>query len=134
MPVFDLTSEWVNPDNRPAWLATTAIGRFRVPKDAARFDRHHHDDHELWLIVRGKAKVLTDGVEHYVQSGDVVITRAGDPHDILEVYEELEGFFVETGHPSGGRVGHLHDSDEDRSGHRVIPLPLPPDFPARQPS
>jgi mannose-6-phosphate isomerase-like protein (cupin superfamily) len=97
----------------------------------ARFDRHHHDDHELWLITKGRAKVFTDGGEAYVQTGDVVMTRAGDPHDVLEVYEELEGIFVETGHPRGGRTGHLYDNDRDRLGHDVLALPLPADFPLR---
>jgi hypothetical protein len=70
-------------------------------------------------------------VPHYVQAGDVVITRAGDPHDILEVYEELEGFFVETGYPAGGRAGHQHSFDQERLGHPVECVPLPADFPAR---
>jgi len=134
VPVFDLTSGWVNPDCRPAWLGVTAIGRFALPAKGARFDRHHHDDHELWLIVRGKAKVVTEQSEHYVQAGDVVMTQAGDAHDIVEIYEELEGFFVETGHPPGGRPGHLYDTDDERLGHDVRWRPLPSDFPVRQPA
>ena len=46
----------------------------------------------------------------HVQAGDIVLTRAGDDHDVLEVYEDLRGFFTETGHPAGGRTGHLHAS------------------------
>lgn len=129
-PVFDLTSSWINPENRPAWLQVTAIGRFRV-SGGGRFDRHYHDDHELWIITGGKAKVSTEGTEHFVQAGDLVATPAGQVHDVLEVYEELQGFFIETGHPAGGRAGHLYQREEDRGGHDVPGLALPASFPAR---
>ena len=85
----------------------------------------------FWLVHQGKAKVLTDGAAHYVQGGDAVITQAGDSHDVLEVYEDLEGFFVEMGHPAGGRAGHQHYFEYERRGHPVEWAPLPPDFPAR---
>ena len=104
MPVLP-PGAWLNPDSRPPWCEVTAAGRFAVPRDGGRFDRHHHDDHELWFIAEGKAKVLTDGAEHYVQAGDIVLTQAGDTHDVVEVYEDLRGFFVETGHPGGWTGG-----------------------------
>jgi mannose-6-phosphate isomerase-like protein (cupin superfamily) len=121
----------VGPATRPEWLDLTAIGRFSVPLEGGYFDRHHHDYNELWLIIKGKAKVFSEGAEHYVQAGDVLITQAGDTHDVIEVYEGLEGFFVETGLPGGGRPGHLHNSGEQRDGHFVPARALPPDFPAR---
>ncbi len=96
-----------------------------------RFDRHFHDDDELWIITKGRAKVATEGVEHFVQPGDLVMTQAGQVHDVLEVYEDLEGFFVETGHPAGGRAGHQYARDEDRSGHEVPQRPLPASFAVR---
>ncbi len=85
----------------------------------------------FWLVHRGRAKVLTDGVPLYIQAGDVVITQAGDPHDILEVYQELEGFFVETGYPPGGRAGYQYNFGHERLGHVVECAPLPADFPSR---
>jgi mannose-6-phosphate isomerase-like protein (cupin superfamily) len=131
-PVFDLTTGWLSPQARPEWLACTGIGLFSVPSEGGRFDRHFHEDDELWLITRGKAKIFSDGTEHYVQAGDVVVTRAGDTHDVVEVYEALEGFFVETGHPAGGRPGHLHRLEGERAGHAVPVRELPDDFPPRR--
>ena len=61
----------------------------------------------------------------------MVVTQAGDEHDVLEVYEELEGFFVETGLPEGGGR-HLHRRQEDRLGHEVPARPVPADFPVRE--
>jgi mannose-6-phosphate isomerase-like protein (cupin superfamily) len=130
MPVLPPGS-WFGPHTRLDWCEVAAIGRFTVPVAGGRFDRHHHDDHEIWFIAAGKAKILTDGTEQYVQAGDIVLTRAGDDHDVVEVYEDLRGFFTETGHPGGGRTGHLHASAVEAAGHPVPAAPLPADFPPR---
>jgi quercetin dioxygenase-like cupin family protein len=123
-----LTSGWINPETRPDWLEVVAVGRFRVAA-GGRFDRHFHDDHELWIITEGKAKISSEGMEHFAQAGDLVMTPAQQIHDIVEVYEELAGFFIETGHPPGGRAGHQYEKDEDRAGHVVPGRPLPAEFP-----
>jgi mannose-6-phosphate isomerase-like protein (cupin superfamily) len=130
VPVYEPGS-WLNPENRPEGVGIATAGRFAVPVDGGRFDRHFHDDHELWFITEGKALIETDGERRYVQAGDIVLTEAGVTHDIVEVYETVRGFFTETGHPVGGRVGHLHASETDAAGHDVPALPLPADFPSR---
>ena len=64
------------------------------------------------MIFRGKAKVMTEGQTFYVEAGDIVCTNASDEHDVLEVYEDLEAFFLEDATPPNGRTGHLHrDTD-----------------------
>lgn len=125
MPVIQPGS-WLNPENRPPWCEIGSVGRFVVPTEGGRFERHRHDDHEVWLISEGKGKIFVDGHDCYVQAGDIVLTRARDVHDVVEVYETLRGFFVESGHPAGGRIGHL-----DGVPHDVPALPLPADFPER---
>ncbi|WP_238005431.1 cupin domain-containing protein [Dactylosporangium sp. AC04546] len=122
---------WLNPADRPDWCAVAGAGRFAVPADGGRFERHHHDDDELWFISAGKARILVDGGHRYVQEGDIVLTRAGDTHDVVEVYESLRGFFVQTGHPAGGRPGHLYHDPADAGGHPVPARPVPADFPVR---
>ncbi len=128
MPVIEPGS-WLNPDTRPDWCEIGAIGRFVVSTEGGRFERHRHDDHEVWFVGEGKAKILVDGGQRYVQAGDIVLTRAGDFHDFVEVYETVRGFFTETGLPQGGRIGHL-----DGVVHDVPAAPLPADFPLREPS
>ena len=130
MPVLE-PGTWLHPENRPDWCDIATIGRFAVSVDGGRFDRHFHDDHEVWFISEGKAKILVDGGERYVQAGDIVLIRGGDPHDFVEVYESVRGFFTETGLPTGGRTGHLHSPDEDAAGHDVPAFPVPADFPVR---
>ncbi|WP_173081010.1 cupin domain-containing protein [Phytohabitans rumicis] len=130
MPVYG-PGRWLNPTDRPEWCEVAAAGRFAVPVEGGRFDRHYHDDHEIWFVSEGKARILVDGAERYAQAGDVVLIQAGDPHDVVEVYETLRGFFVQTGHPAGGRAGHLHRDPADAGGHPVPARPVPADFPSR---
>jgi uncharacterized protein YjlB len=119
----------MDSQNRPEWSGVTSAGVFRVPFANGRFDCHYHDCHEYWLVFRGKARVMTEGRAFYVKPGDIVCTKAGDEHDILEVYEDLEAFWFEDVTPAGGRVGHLHRDAEKALGHAVPGLPVPEDFP-----
>ncbi len=130
MPVYRTREQAMGEGNRPAWCQVTSAGIFRVPTDGGRFDCHYHDCHEYWLIFAGQAKVMTEGQVGYVAAGDIVCTRAGDEHDVLEVYEDLAAFWFEDATPPGGRVGHLHRTPEQARGHAVPALPTPEDFPA----
>ncbi len=117
---------WLDPAEKPEWCAFSSAGRFAVPMDGGRFERHHHDEDELWFISAGKGKIFVDGAEQYVQSGDIILTRRGDVHDFVEVYEPVSGFFTESGLSEGGQWGHLGGVEHDVPG-----LPLPADFPVR---
>ncbi len=130
MPVVRTREKSLQAGNRPEWSDVTSAGIFRVQARGGRFDDHYHDCDEYWLVFRGKAKVRTEGTEHYVMPGDIVCTRAGDEHDVLEVYEDLEAFWFEASTPAGGRAGHLHRSPEKAKGHAVAFRELPKDFPA----
>jgi mannose-6-phosphate isomerase-like protein (cupin superfamily) len=130
MPIYP-PGQWVNPESRPGSAGPATAGRFSIALEGARFDRHHHEVDELWFISSGKAKILLEGVESYVQDGDIVLAPAGTVHDIVEVYEPVHGFFSETGHPAGGRTGHRYEPESDAAGHDVPALPLPGDFPVR---
>ena len=129
MPIIRTSEIAMDGGNRPAWSGVTSAGVFRVPVKGGRFDCHYHDCHEYWLVFRGKAKVLTEGQMFYVKPGDIVCTKAGDEHDVLEVYEDLEAFWFEDATPAGGRIGHLHYNQDKTKGHPVPVIPLPDDFP-----
>ena len=115
--------------NRPAWSGVTSAGVFKIPTVNGRIDCHYHDCNEYWLIFKGKAKVLSEGKEYYVKPGDILCTQAGEEHDVLEVYEDLEAFWFEDETPEGGRIGHLHKTEKKTKGHDVPALPVPDDFP-----
>lgn len=130
MPLIRTTEKPIGIGNRPDWSRVTSGGIFRVRTTGGRFDRHFHDCHEYWMVFNGKAKVLSEGREYYIKPGDILCTRAGDEHDILEVYEDLEAFWFEDETPAGGRIGHLHRTPDLAPGHPVPHKPIPPDFPA----
>lgn len=129
MAVVRVSERRLAADNRPAWCDVVGIGAFRI-RPNARFDRHFHDSPEYWLIYEGKGKITVGDQTYYVQAGDVVCTPSGDAHDIVEIYEELEGFYFEEKVPADGRVGHLHRNDRDAEGHTIPLVSLPADFPS----
>ena len=104
--------------SKPDWLKVSAFGLFRVPKgDPAQFDLHYHDADEIWYIIEGRARILTEGTAYEVGPGDLVCTGMGDEHHVLEVYEDLLGFFLEAELEGLKRPGHLH---RDEHG---VPVP-----------
>ena len=129
MPVIRTTEGGMKTGNRPDWCQVTSAGIFRISTQNGRFDCHYHECHEYWLIFKGKAKIETEGQAHYVKPGDIVCTKAGDEHDCLEIYEDIEGFYFEDATPDDGKIGHLHRTEEKAKGHVVPHLPLPNDFP-----
>jgi len=129
MPVIRTSQRPLQEGNRPDWCTLTSAGVFRVPRKDGRFDCHYHDCNEYWLIFAGKAKIMSEGKEYYVKPGDIVCTKAGDEHNVVEVYEELQGFWLEDALPAGGREGHLHRGGEKIRGHLVRARPVPDDFP-----
>ena len=129
MPVVRLSEKAMTRGNRPEWSEVTKAGIFRVLIPDGRFDCHYHDCHEYWLVFRGKAKVMTEGRTFYVKSGDLVCTKAGDEHDVIEVYEDLEAFYFEDATPEGDRTGHQHRDPDKAEEHPVAVLPVPEDFP-----
>ncbi|MEM7336387.1 MAG: cupin domain-containing protein [Chloroflexota bacterium] len=129
MPVIRTSEKFMGKGNRPEWSGVTSAGIFKIPTVGGRMDCHYHDCNEYWLIFKGKAKVVSEGKEYYVKPGDILCTKAGDEHDIIEVYEDLEAFWFEDETPKGGRIGHLHRTAEKAKGHPVPALPIPDDFP-----
>lgn len=128
MAVVRVGERRLGPDNRPAWCELVGLGVFRI-RPNARFDRHFHDSPEYWLFYEGKGKVRVGDETSYVQAGDVVCTPAGAAHDIVEIYEELEGFYLEEKLPLDGEIGHRHEDSGDAVGHEIPLKPIPDDFP-----
>lgn len=115
----------LSPESRPPWSDVTSAGIFRVEPNG-RFDRHYHDCDEYWLVFAGRARVVVGSQTYEVERGDIVCTPTGTEHDIVGVYETLEGFWFEGAMPPGGRIGHLHRTAEDAAGHPVPRLPGAP--------
>ena len=97
-------------NQRPDWLKASAFGMFRVPKGGA-VELHYHDADEIWFIVEGRARVVSEGLEYEVGPGDLLCTGMGDEHGTIEVNEEILGFFLEAELEGQKRKGHLHQEE-----------------------
>jgi mannose-6-phosphate isomerase-like protein (cupin superfamily) len=131
MAVIRATEQPLGPGNRPEWCQIPRAGFFRMAKEGGVHDLHYHDSNELYLICRGKAKILNAGRECYVKAGDIVCIKAGDEHDILEIYgdEEFALFWLYEPATDPGQIGHLHRTAESAQPHPVPAKPVPSDFP-----
>lgn len=92
---------------KPDWLTFSAFGVLKIPKGQGT-DLHFHDCHEYWVIVDGRARVLSEGNEYEVGPGDMVCTKMGDEHQIVEALDDLTGVWIEDELKSLKRRGHLH--------------------------
>jgi mannose-6-phosphate isomerase-like protein (cupin superfamily) len=94
-------------DQKPGWLSASTFGVFRVKK-GGEVELHYHDADEIWYIVEGRARVVSEGREYDVGPGDMLCTGMGDEHGTVEVTEDILGFFLETNLEGQRRKGHLH--------------------------
>ena len=69
---------------------------------------HYHDCDEYYLLLSGRMKVRSEGVEYVLEPGDALLTRMGDEHEILEVIEDSTMVWMETELRGDRRPGHLH--------------------------
>ena len=77
-------------------------------------ESHFHDCDEFWFVIGGKARVMTEGREHVVETGDVVCTHMGEEHAILEVLEPpYKQVWIECNLRGKGRRGHLHRGQDE---------------------
>jgi mannose-6-phosphate isomerase-like protein (cupin superfamily) len=100
-------------DRVPSWVKISgginAMGCSTRDKSSPPVELHYHDAEEFWFVLKGKAKVMTEGKEYVVEPGDIVCTHKGDEHAILEIVEEpYTQVWVECNLRGEKRSGHLH--------------------------
>jgi len=99
-------------ERAPDWCRVAggivAMGASSRGADGA-VELHFHDCEEFWFVLKGKARVVTEGAEHVVAAGDVVCTHMSDEHAILAVVEApYEQVWIECNLRGPMRRGHLH--------------------------
>jgi mannose-6-phosphate isomerase-like protein (cupin superfamily) len=63
-----------------AKVASGGIYVFKPGETAHPETRHVHDVDEVFVFIQGRGVIPIDGVDHPVQTGDVVIVEAGEDH------------------------------------------------------
>ena len=92
--------------DRPGWLRFSAWGVYTAPKGGSA-DLHYHACDEYWVIVQGRARVTTEGEEYVVGPGDMVVTRMGDEHQLVEALDDLVLVWIEDELQGQESPGHL---------------------------
>jgi mannose-6-phosphate isomerase-like protein (cupin superfamily) len=119
-------------DNRPPWSDIGSAGTFAIEPETdragqddeheryviGRFDPHYHPDaDEYWLISTGRGVIELEREPHRFGPGDIICIPRGQLHDVVGIYERVEGFWFQ---PGAGNL-HEHRTPEDAHGH-VVPL------------
>jgi mannose-6-phosphate isomerase-like protein (cupin superfamily) len=96
----------------PQWNRFSAFGIFQV-NSVEDIEMHFHDADECWLIFQGRAVASSEGKHFEIGPGDVLFTKMGDYHGLVELLEApLRGFYIEDELKGRKRPGHLHKEDE----------------------
>lgn len=69
---------------------------------------HFHDCDEFYLVSKGKMVVRSEGIVYTLVAGDILATRMGDEHEIMEILEDVEFTWIEGPLRGLKRRGHLH--------------------------
>ncbi len=46
-------------------------------------DPHVHEDHEVFVLLQGKAVMEIDGEPHHMQTGDIIVCEPGEDHHLI---------------------------------------------------
>ncbi len=104
MPVINMENVHEHPD-----FPFRQFGVYFFRPDEYPSDRHYHDCDEAWVVLSGKARVRSEGKEYTVSVGDVVWTRMGDEHELIEIIESPYGVaWMENELRGEKRPGHLY--------------------------
>lgn len=90
-------------DEFPAW------GRVRFEAGRKNItEPHYHDCDEFVFMIEGRCLMRSEGVVYTLEKGDVLVTRMGDEHELLEIIEDTTYFWLCTELRGAKRRGHLH--------------------------
>lgn len=103
MPIIQGSHATVPTDEFTAWgLAEFKAGQKNVTES------HYHDCDEFVFMLDGKMLMRSEGIDYVIVPGDVLVTRMGDEHEILEILQDTRYFWLEGQLREQKRRGHLH--------------------------
>jgi quercetin dioxygenase-like cupin family protein len=69
-------------------IAWGGLYLFKPGETAHPEARHVHDSDEVFIFIQGRGVLPIDGVDHPVETGDVVIVEAGEDHHTRSSVED----------------------------------------------
>ena len=107
MPIIQGPNATQPSDDFAAWgLARFPAGQKNVTTS------HFHDCDEFVFMIEGRMLMRSEGVNYVVEPTDVLVTRMGDEHEIMEILEDTTYFWAEGPLRGQKRHGHLHREPE----------------------
>lgn len=109
MPIIQGVHANLPTDEVTGWgLARFQAGQKNVTEP------HFHDCDEYVFMLEGRMTMRSEGVVYALEPRDVLVTRMGDEHEILEILEDTVYFWMETALRGKKRPGHLLRGRDDR--------------------
>jgi mannose-6-phosphate isomerase-like protein (cupin superfamily) len=109
MPVLKPDSVGFPPDGS----GVVGFGLYRRARgEETGVELHFHDCDEYWFVIDGSIRAASEGIEHIVNAGEALFTKAGDEHALLEILEDTTILWMENDLRGRRRPGHLHRPDD----------------------
>ena len=71
-----------------------SFGHVMIPPDCSSRPHYHPEAEETYYILKGRAKMIVNGVEHFVWPGDAVFIRPPEKHQIFTMGDKDLEFIV----------------------------------------
>ena len=108
MPIIQGKNANCPTEEYPAWgLVSFKKGQKNVT------ELHYHDCDEFVFMIDGRCVMRSEGTLYTLEPGDVLVTRMGDEHELLEILEDTVYFWCCGELMGKKREGHLHRPDDD---------------------
>lgn len=78
-----------------------SVGTYCIPV-GGKDGQHPHAEDEVYVVARGRATLRCEDREHRIGPGSVVYVPAGEPHQFVDVSEDLS-IIVVFSPPEGAR-------------------------------
>jgi len=92
----------------------TAWGLVKFEKGRKNItELHFHDCDEFVFMIDGRCVMRSEGRLHTLEKGDVLVTRMGDTHELLDILEDTTYFWACGELRGKKRKGHLHPGKDD---------------------
>lgn len=105
MPIIRGPNTTLPADDFECWgLASFKAGQKAITEP------HFHDADEFVFMLSGRMLMRSEGILYHVGPGDLLVTRMGDVHEVVEILEDTTYFWAEARLRGLQRKGHLDPS------------------------
>ncbi len=107
MPIIQGPRANTPTEEYPAWgLVHFQAGQRNIT------ELHSHDCDEFVFMLEGRCVMRSEGILYTLEKGDVLVTRMGDEHELLEILDDTTYFWLCSELRGRKRPGHLHREEK----------------------